>query len=334
MSEQNEKPPTVEDNVVRAQPGEKLRLARETYGLSVDDVSVRLKLSPEKINAMERGDVADIATPVFVAGYIRTYARLLDLSEADVLADFDELLPVQASEDDSVLAVNDETYGKMASDISSQFSLREKSSGNALGMVVLAGVLLVALVYFLWPAGEVVRKNAVTATTANEAGSAGGKQADSNETAAFPETAVSAEDVTADVTTEESVSDAQAVVDQVSADEQAAVNKSANSVTPEPEPTNQFEPVADEMKSELILNFNSDSWAEVQDARGQRLVYRLGKSGSRRMVTGVAPFMVQLGFVQGVDIIYNGAPYDLSRYANRRSVRLRIGEAGDRMGDE
>jgi hypothetical protein len=51
-------------------------------------------------------------------------------------------------------------------------------------------------------------------------------------------------------------------------------------------------------------------------------------------VTGVAPFVVQLGFVQGVDIFYNGAPYDLSRYANRRSVRLRIGEAGDHMGSD
>jgi len=67
----------------------------------------------------------------------------------------------------------------------------------------------------------------------------------------------------------------------------------------------------------------------VQDARGQRLVYRLGKSGTRRAVTGVAPFVVQLGYVQGVDILYNGAPYDLSKYATRRSVRLRIGVATD-----
>jgi len=72
----------------------------------------------------------------------------------------------------------------------------------------------------------------------------------------------------------------------------------------------------------------------VRDAQGESLVYRLGKSGTRSVVKGVAPFTVQLGYVQGVDILYNGAAYDLSQYANRRSVRLRIGAADEHMGGE
>ena len=66
----------------------------------------------------------------------------------------------------------------------------------------------------------------------------------------------------------------------------------------------------------------------------ERLVYRLGKAGTTRTVKGVAPFDVQLGYVQGVNILYNGAPYDLSRFVGRRSIRLRIGAAGDHLGNE
>jgi cytoskeleton protein RodZ len=82
------------------------------------------------------------------------------------------------------------------------------------------------------------------------------------------------------------------------------------------------------IQSELVLVFNDDSWVEVTDARGERLIYRLAKAGMSHAVTGVAPFDVQLGYVPGVEVFYDGAPYDLSRYAGRRSARFRVGTAG------
>ena len=84
-------------------------------------------------------------------------------------------------------------------------------------------------------------------------------------------------------------------------------------------------------QSELALVFNGDSWVEVMDSRGERLVYRLAKAGMSRTVTGVAPFTVQLGYVPGVEIFYNGEPYDLSRFAGRRSAHFNIGNADDSM---
>ena len=325
MTAQNKTQQATEDTVQPAQPGEKLRQAREAAGLSAADIAVRLKLSADKINALECGDIADIATPVFVAGYIRTYARLLDLSETEVLEDFDELLPMQESEDDPALAVNQEAYAKVANEISSQLSLREKPSANNLLMIGLVAVVLIAVVYWLWPTGEVVRKTTVTAMNSSD---------DNNNVTPLSETMPPTKDMTADGAAEENRLDESVVEKQDAAAEQTVENKSKATLTSEPEPTKTFEPVPNAMKSELVLSFNSDSWAEVQDARGKRLVYRLGKSGSQRAVTGLAPFVVQLGFVQGVDIIYNGAPYDLSRYANRRSVRLRIGKTGDHMSNE
>lgn len=323
----------VAEEIAQLQPGEKLRRAREARELSTADVAVRLKLNVRKINALERGDIEGLAAPVFVAGYLRTYARLLGLSETEVLADFDELLPAQESLVEPAITTNDETYGKVASEISSQFSLREKSSENRLGMLGFTGALVFVLTYFLWPSGETVRKG-VTNTIKNQKNT---ENAKIKSTTPAPELIVSnvADEIEkVEVEVDVSAGQVEEINNPVA---KLSAEVEANDIV-ETEPVNvpesTLEPVATGMKSELMLSFNSDSWAEVKDARGQRLVYRLGKSGTQRVVTGLAPFMVQLGYVQGVDISYNGETYDLSKYVNRRSVRLYIGKAGDRMSGE
>lgn len=332
MSKRKKKQQNVGEEVTQLQPGEKLRLAREARELSIADVAVRLKLNVKKINALEQGDIEGLAAPVFVAGYLRTYARLLELSEVEVLADFDELLPAQESLVDPAIKANDENYGKVASEMPRQFSLHSKSSGNRLGMVGFAGSMVLILVYFLWPSNGTVRTNIANA-----------ESTDIESAAPAPEiviTTTANEMAEADVQAEP-VEERQNPMAELSAEAEQSETMPGEIVPSEtvttevvavPEIT--LEPVAAGMTSELVLSFNSDSWAEVKDARGQRLVYRLGKSGSKRTVTGLAPFMVQLGYVQGVDILYNGAVYDLSKYVNRRSVRLYIGKAGDRIGGE
>lgn len=330
MSKRNKKQRDPKKNATPLQPGEKLRLAREARGLSVDDVAARLKLNEKKINAMEQGDVAGIATPVFATGYLRTYARLLELSEVDVLADFDELKPEQDAEVDSSMSVNTENYGKVASEMPSQFSLRDKPSGVRFGLIGFVAVLVSGVTYFMWPDRDDMQSGAARVTDVTVS---------TNVTEQLVETAVTRPAVVV----EKEADDAGSVEAKIVQAENegpaktSAVNENlrvAEEAVSAPTPAPPIRSVSDGEKSELALIFNSDSWAEVQDALGQRLVFRLGKSGSRRVVTGVAPFMVQLGYVQGVDISYNGAAYDLSKYANRRSVRLRIGEAGDHMGNE
>jgi len=316
-----------EKDVSPLQAGDRLRLARESRDLSVEDVATRLKLDTGKIKALEQGDISGFAASVFAAGYLRTYARLLELPEAEVLADFDELVSVHEQVIDPVSTVNKGTYGKMASGVSSQFSLRDKSSGKHLGKAGIAGVFIVGLVYFLWPVSESEHTGVIDAVSPDASTSLTGKTI---------EIAVPAPEAM----TEETVSDTQVVDVQNPAASNVVEAGQSERVLPETSaepvatPEAGVEALAPGQGSELVLIFNSDSWAEVQDARDQRLVYHLGKSGTRRVVRGIAPFRVQLGYVQGVDILYNGAPYDLSKYANRRSVRLRIGTAGEHMDGE
>ncbi|NOX92610.1 MAG: helix-turn-helix domain-containing protein [Gammaproteobacteria bacterium] len=324
MSKRNKNRRNPEKDTLPLQPGDRLRLARESRDLSIEDVATRLKLDVGKISALEQGDIAGFAAPVFAAGYLRAYARLLELSEAEVLADFDELTSMQEQVIDPAPTGNNETCGKMTSGISSQFSLRDKSSGNHLGKAGLASVFIVGLVYFLWPVNEGEQTDAVSSKINTR----------------LTEQAVEMAVPSLEVVTEEKVGDTQATEIQSPVAEHVVETGQSEWVSPEMPaepvvvPEVETETLAAGLSSELVLIFNSDSWAEVQDAQGQRLVYHLGKSGTRSVVKGIAPFMVQLGYVQGVDILYNGVPYDLSKYANRRSVRLRIGVAGEQMDGE
>lgn len=71
---------------VVAGPGQRLRLAREAAGLSREEVSTRLRLRLELIRALEEDDSAHLPPVAFVSGYLRSYARLLDLPAEELVA--------------------------------------------------------------------------------------------------------------------------------------------------------------------------------------------------------------------------------------------------------
>jgi cytoskeleton protein RodZ len=82
--------------------GAQLTHAREAQGLSVTDVANRLKLTPKQIDALEN-DQFDSLGPVFSRGFVRNYARLLQLDDVALLAAMQS--PNSAAED---LTIRDE----------------------------------------------------------------------------------------------------------------------------------------------------------------------------------------------------------------------------------
>lgn len=59
---------------------DRLRSARVTLGLSTADIANQLNLTVNIIERIETGQFADIA-PIFIRGYIRSYAKLIKLPE-------------------------------------------------------------------------------------------------------------------------------------------------------------------------------------------------------------------------------------------------------------
>jgi cytoskeletal protein RodZ len=72
-----------------ANVGEQLRQAREALGWSVGDVAESTKIKSEHIRALEAGDYESFAAPIYIRGFVRTYATLLKLDTLAVMADLD-----------------------------------------------------------------------------------------------------------------------------------------------------------------------------------------------------------------------------------------------------
>jgi cytoskeletal protein RodZ len=68
---------------------EQLRQAREAQQLSVHQVAEITKIKTEHIRALEAGDYDAFVAPVYIRGFVRTYARMLKLDEAQVGTDLD-----------------------------------------------------------------------------------------------------------------------------------------------------------------------------------------------------------------------------------------------------
>lgn len=76
--------------------GERLRLAREAAGLSVDEVAARLHMPGRVVKSLEAEDWSRLGAPVFVRGQVRSYSRLLGLTTAPMMEALD-VGPVEPS---------------------------------------------------------------------------------------------------------------------------------------------------------------------------------------------------------------------------------------------
>lgn len=68
---------------------EQLRLAREAHGLTVYEVADITKIRTDHIRALEEGDYDAFAAPVYIRGFVRSYARLLRLDGQAIMEALD-----------------------------------------------------------------------------------------------------------------------------------------------------------------------------------------------------------------------------------------------------
>lgn len=69
--------------------GEKLRLAREALGLTPAEVAAKLKLGPRQIEALEAEDLAHLPNDVFTRGFVRNFARLVEVDPEQLIVPVD-----------------------------------------------------------------------------------------------------------------------------------------------------------------------------------------------------------------------------------------------------
>lgn len=72
--------------------GARLRLAREMRQMTVDDVALALRLGPRQVEALEHGNWQGLPGQTFIRGFVRNYARVLQIDPGPLMDQLDDTL--------------------------------------------------------------------------------------------------------------------------------------------------------------------------------------------------------------------------------------------------
>ncbi len=131
--------------------GEKLKEARESIGVSIEEVAEDLKLRPSQIENIEAGN-SDAFKDVFNLKYlIRDYSKYLGLNKEDLVDEFNEYLfdyTSRLSLEDIKLAKKER---KQAKRVRSPYTIEKKSNLPVLLFILwtIILVLVLVIVYFI-----------------------------------------------------------------------------------------------------------------------------------------------------------------------------------------
>ena len=296
-------------------PGGVLAAERKRRGFTVIEIANQLFLTERQISALEADDYDHFPAPIFVTGYIRNYARLLDLPPDPLV----ELFNAQSRQSAPMLDRVSRTTGSVPDGNVKSFDPR----------IVVGVVATLILIVLLW-LGMSSNENEV-AVVENVSMSA-----DSSMAPMLSASDVISDEVPVTVTVapvERAVMapvpdkpakpvDVVKVVPPVVANEEIVVT----------EPTVEF--IADRAAAEsfpdsMELTFTAESWVEITDASGRRVMFDLGKPGQTRALSGTAPFKVLFGYSSAVMMTYNGEPFDQSAFARGKVAKFTLGTSAE-----
>lgn len=280
MSKEPEKPMERGDGGIVA--GARLAAARRAREISLAEIARELHLDESKVLALEGNDFDRLGGAVFVQGYLRKYAVLVDVPAEDVLQEYQRLSPAKAPP--PVVGTRRPPQ-------------EERARGGWLGGgAVLAAVLLVG---WWWTTGgaDIVTERlrpAAPETSAPEVSEAAGAVQGS-----------------AEGEVEESAEEPGAVEGAVESGD--VVEEAATALT---EPGLAAEAPA-EGQVRLVLVFSGDCWTEVTDATGESLHYGLVTAGRMLTLAGEPPLRVLLGDSSNVAVEVDGSPFAIPAASRR-----------------
>jgi len=291
--------------------GEKLKRAREALGLTPADVAAKLKLGTRQIEALEAEDLANLPGEVFTRGFIRNYARLVEIDPEQLIVPVD----IHAAVAETITAPSEGVI----------FSSPGLRRWVLLPMLALGFfVLLVALLYYWLRQGEnalVDQQAAPVPAVVVPAAPPLPMPAASN---VLPPDIAPASVVPADAAPSMPASMPASMPPAATpvSSPPAAPSSAANS-TP---PLSQAVPADTATTGKIhTLRFTPglDAWIQVVDGQGKRYS-KLVRAGSAETFAGEAPFKLVVGEAAQVQLSYDGHHIDLTPYIGQKVARLTL----------
>jgi cytoskeleton protein RodZ len=316
----------------RTNPGETLRQARESKNWSLPDVALRLNLTVTSLSNLEAGDFDKLPGHTFARGYIRAYAKLMNLDQTALVSQFDQYTGTDGK------GSNVHALGRIEEPV--------RLSHNILRIVSL--LLLIALVGggFLWWQDQATMRGKEPTNIGMEhveVESADGTTQihplDEPEDQAVAE---SQNGASAPLPLNNGATDAQAPAPvpaavpntpapagtsaaTMAAPAHTAPVPTATAPTTAPAVTADAAPVP-AGAGRVQVQFVADCWTQVTDGNGKVLTSGLKRKGDSLDVNGKPPLTLRLGFARGAQVSYNGQPVDVAPFTSGETARLKLGQ--------
>ena len=271
--------------------GAQLKAAREAAGLSLDQVAQQLKLAPRQVRALEEENFGMLPGRTFTRGFMRNYARLLNLDPDLLVAHLPDAAHAPSLESPPL-----HSTGTTMAELPTAHA-RAPSFGRWLIPLVLVASIVAAAGYEWYrgrPAGVAAPpRSTETAPPA----------APNTSTTPLPNPV--APDSGAPAPTAPPATSGQSAPDgaaQPASAPQAAAAGAADAV--------------------LVVRYEGPSWTEIRDSAGRMLISRLVDADSVEPFDGAPPFSIVIGNARAVTLVYRGQPVDLAPYTRLNVARL------------
>lgn len=273
--------------------GQILRDARIRRGMNVSDVAHRLRLSEQQVEAIEAQDFSRLPAAVFLRGYIRNYANLLQLDDVPLLM---EAVP-QARPVDTVFASKRNAQRFKA--IEPVYRSGRSSRGGWLYIVVILAALAAYGIY-----RDEVPEQLVSFSTEDTDQVMSSISADGNDQIAI------------DLALPLSSSSSELPL--VTPAPAGAGLPSVATILPElpvpSVPAAEIPKASDDGKKSLHFSFSRDSWVKIKDSSGRVILEKTHSRGTEQTIEGKPPLYLVIGNAAGVSLTYNGRKVDLAPY--------------------
>lgn len=293
-------------------PGRRLRVQRQSRGIEVERIAAQLHLRVAAVEALEQDRYQDLPGPVFVAGYLRNYARLLGLDPEPLIGAFRAANPDPAP------------VGLLVGPLPRQ----EFGSGHILVRLISFGLLaaVMAMLALWWQNRAELLSNptdddapgAALATPANRV---------PESPVPGPEGAGPALALPLPASPGGGAEPGSAPLGALALPPAADRPQGPATANPEPGAAKALtEPAAEAPANpgEVSLTFSGPSWINVRDAAGATVLAGEMRKGDTRVLGGTPPYAFVIGNPGAAQLSVGGRTVDLTGRARGKVARFKF----------
>ena len=283
--------------------GEVLRKKRENIGLSIDHIANQLNLDPKLLELLEKNDYEKFNIETYLKGYLRAYAKVLDLDDDMVINLYKESNPEKTPE---ILPNVKPKIQRNSADRSA------KLFSYIIGLTIALSILVWYQKNFLVQPSEENLKIANIKIHENKN--------------------INGVDVSYKIINHTNswqwpINKAEKNYESNSNELELVGSEKTQDKIKNIADTNEVSTYNIQQSNDtVVLNLTGDSWIEIYDREGSRLFLDLARGGKNYIINGNSPFDILLGAANEVSIEFNGSSVNIEPYIKFGIARFTLPE--------